>query len=49
MLRKIVKKITPSPLLNLLYDIYRLIIFRTNPKQIKPNKDLNCLVKHDCV
>jgi len=43
MLRKIVKKITPSPLLGILYQVYKLLIYRTNPKQTKPDIDLDCL------
>ena len=43
MLKKIVKKITPSPLLGILYQLYKLIIYRTSPKQTKPDKNLDCL------
>ena len=43
MFKKIIKRITPSPVLNLLYELYKFLIYRTSPTQPKPGKGLDCL------
>jgi len=43
MLKKLIEQYAPSPLLNLIYKIYQLIIYRTKPRITSPLEELDSL------
>lgn len=43
MLKKLIKEVTPSPLLHLLYRLYKIAIFRTRPRRVVPDRALSSL------